>query len=75
MPNSTDNPDRLLTRVELESAIPLTRASEITSLSPETIKRRYPELVLKLSPRRSGMKLRSALAIASGQTAKTTPAA
>jgi len=39
---------------------------EITSLSADTIRRTYPEFIIKLSPRRDGMKLKDALAIANG---------
>jgi hypothetical protein len=57
---------------ELESTIPLehqTRkptAEQITSLSADTIKRRFPKYVVRLSARRYGIKLRDALAIANG---------
>jgi hypothetical protein len=59
--------DRPPTWLELES-IRLLRpdVEEITSLPPDTIMRRYPHLVVKLSARRVGMKLRNALAIANG---------
>jgi hypothetical protein len=40
----------------------------ITSLSPDTVKRRYPHFVVQLSPNRLGMKLKNALAIAAGKT-------
>jgi hypothetical protein len=67
--------------IQLESVIPLEKrkrrssrkddgkpsAEEITSLSRETIKRRYPDRIKKLSEHREGMKLRDALAIAEGQ--------
>ena len=58
------------TWIELESVIPLvadagiTSAEAVTSLSPETIRRRYPQYVRQLSPKRQGMKLRDALSIA-----------
>jgi hypothetical protein len=42
---------------------------EITNLSADTIKRRHPQFVVKLSARRAGMKLKHALAIASGTAA------
>jgi SOS-response transcriptional repressor LexA len=67
--------------LELESVYPLTSKTAkgkpiddgkptvetITSLSPDTIKRKYPEYVVKLSDRREGMKLRNALKIAAGK--------
>jgi hypothetical protein len=42
-------------------------AEKITNLSAETIKRRYPQYVRRLSARREGIKLRDALAIAEGE--------
>ena len=59
--------ERVPSWVEMESAIGLPEAARITNLSAETLSRHYPEYVVKLSPRRLGMKLRDALAIASGQ--------
>jgi hypothetical protein len=64
----TDKPNWL----DLESVIPLQTikggrdAKQITGLSADTIKRRYPEYVKKLSARRRGIKLRHALEIAEG---------
>jgi hypothetical protein len=66
MDNQT-NSDRKPTWLELERVIPLGEAEQITNLSSDTIKRRYPDHVVRLSPRRVGIKLRSALAIASGK--------
>jgi hypothetical protein len=39
---------------------------EITGLSPDTIARRYPDKIKYLSPRRRGMALGDAIAIAEG---------
>ena len=39
---------------------------EITSLSGDNLRRNYSDYVVKLSPRRDGMKLKHALAIANG---------
>jgi hypothetical protein len=62
------------TWIELESNLPLESSDpekltvkKITNLSSDTIKRRYPEYVTKLSQRREAMKLRHALKIANGQ--------
>jgi hypothetical protein len=41
-------------------------AEEVTSLSADTIMRRYPELIRRPSPGRVGMKFKDALAIANG---------
>ena len=58
-----------LTPLQLEGIIKLSEVEKITSLSRETIERRYPKLIVRLSPRRSGMKLKHALAITTGTAA------
>jgi hypothetical protein len=58
--------DRPPSWIELESVQPMPIAEEITSLSADTLRRRYSRYVVKLSPRRDGLKLRDCLAIASG---------
>jgi hypothetical protein len=55
--------------LELESVKRMTIVERITSLSGDNLRRNYPQYVVKLSPRRDGMKLKHALAIANG-TAK-----
>jgi hypothetical protein len=52
--------------VELQSVKRMKVASEMTSLSPDAIRRNYPELVVKLSPKRDGMKMRDILSIIDG---------
>jgi len=58
--------------LDLESILPLETTTgkrdtrQITGLSADTLKRRYPKFVMKLSPGRYGMKLRHALQIADG---------
>jgi hypothetical protein len=52
--------------LNLESVQKMSVVEKITSLSAESIRRVYPDLVVKLSPRRDGMKLKHALAIANG---------
>jgi hypothetical protein len=59
---STDAP--IFTRLELESVKPPEVVEEITSLSWDTVKRRYPKYIVALSPRRTGMKLKFILGIA-----------
>jgi hypothetical protein len=65
--------------LELERVIPLRRptgkdpkprenAEDCTSLSAETIKREFPEYVVKLSKRREGIKIKHVLKIAEGQS-------
>jgi hypothetical protein len=53
--------------IELESVIPPSKAEQITSLSWDTIQRNHKDKVVDLSPRRRGMKLKDALAIAAGK--------
>jgi hypothetical protein len=52
--------------INLESVQKMSTVEKITSLSAMSIRRRYPALVVKLSPRRDGMKLKHVLAIANG---------
>jgi hypothetical protein len=58
------------TWLELQSAIPLeagdggVSVEAITSLSAETVRREYPDLIVRVSRRRQAMKLRDALRIA-----------
>jgi hypothetical protein len=72
-------PAEAIDPVRLRSIVPLRKpkrklrhappssAEEITSLSVDTLRRRYPHLIRDISDRRSGMLLRDALAIASGE--------
>jgi hypothetical protein len=52
--------------IELESVQKMPVVEKITSLSSDTIRRKYGDYVVKLSARRDGMKLKHALAIANG---------
>jgi len=61
---SDDFGERPPSWLELESVKKMPVVEEITSLSADTIRRTYPEFIIKLSPRRDGMKLKDALAIA-----------
>lgn len=49
--------------IALRRVISMRQATEITNLSKDTLKRRYPDKIVKLSVRRSGMRLADALAI------------
>jgi hypothetical protein len=49
--------------LRLKSKIPVKRAAELNNLSEDTFRRRYPDLILDLSPRRQGVELGAALAI------------
>jgi len=55
--------------VELKSIKRMKTASEMTSLSPDAIRSNYPDLVVKLSPKRDGMSMENILSIMNG-TAK-----
>lgn len=52
--------------LELESVQPLGVVEKATSLSRDTVKRRYKKYVVKLAARREGMKLRHILQITTG---------
>jgi len=66
--------------LELESVLPLeadpgvTSVETVTTLSAETQRRKYPELIIQLSPRRQGMKLKHALRIAGTADIEANPA-
>ena len=47
----------------------MSEVEEITSLSVDSLNRHHKEKIVELSPRRRGMKLKDALAIARGPTA------
>ena len=57
--------------IELESVQKMKVVEKITSLSGDNIRRNYPHLVVRLSPRRDGLRLRDALAIANGTARKS----
>ena len=59
--------DRKPTWLELESLRPLGEATKITNLSRDTLKRRYPKYIVKMSWRREGIKLRHILQITTGE--------
>lgn len=45
----------------LDRIIPLSKAAELRGVSIDTLKRREPEKIIRLSPRRLGMRLKDAL--------------
>ena len=55
------------TWLELERVLPLLEVEKITSLSSDSLSRHHKDKIVNLSPRRVGMKLRDALAIANGE--------
>jgi hypothetical protein len=50
-----------LSELELQAIVPLLKAAELSSLSVDTLRRRHRDRILKLSPRRAGMRVRDAL--------------
>ena len=61
MPAPTYNHIRLSPERELDRILPLEQAAEVSSLSADTLKRRHLDKLIRLSPRRLGMRLRDAL--------------
>jgi hypothetical protein len=51
------------TWVELERVVSLRQAAQLKGISVDTLKRRYAHLIINLSPRRRGMKLKHALGL------------
>jgi hypothetical protein len=48
---------------ELNRVLTLSEAAHLCSLSIDTLRRRYKDKILRLSPRRSGIRVRDVLAI------------
>jgi hypothetical protein len=61
-----DNPDKPRW-LELERVIPLPEVADITNLSRDSLDRHHRSKYVRLSPRRLGMTLKNALAIAAGK--------
>lgn len=55
--------------VELERVLTIAEATELTSLSEDTLRRRYADRIINISPKRRGIRLRDVLAINSGDAA------
>jgi hypothetical protein len=64
MPAPTDNHIRLSPERELDRIVSLEQAASLCSLSADTIKRRHADKLVKLSPRRVGIRVRDALMLA-----------
>lgn len=47
--------------IALKRIIPLKEAAEVSSLSEDTLRRQFPDKIIKLSTRRLGMRLGDAL--------------
>jgi hypothetical protein len=63
---STEKAERP-TWLELERVLPMSEVEEITSLSVDSLNRHHKKKIVDLSPRRRGMRLKDALAIARGE--------
>jgi hypothetical protein len=63
MPGATQRRYRLPIELEGERIVTLSEAHEISGLSADTWKRRYPELIIRLSPRRLGIRLKHVLTV------------
>ena len=66
MPGATKRRYKLPLELELERIVTLREAHEISGLSPDAWRDNYPDLILRLSPRRQGIKLKHVLSV--GQT-------
>jgi len=55
-----------LSPLELERVLTIPEVMKFTSLSEDTLERRYARWIIQLSPRRRGMKLKHVLSIAGG---------
>ena len=61
MPGATKRRYKLPLELELERIVTLREANEISGLSPDAWLDNYPDLILRLSPRRQGIKLKHVL--------------
>lgn len=61
MPGATKRRYQLPLELELERIVTLREAHEISRLSPDAWRDNYPELIIQLSPRRQGVKLKHVL--------------
>jgi hypothetical protein len=61
MPGATKRRYQLPPELELERIVTLREAHEISGLSPDCWRDNYRDLIIQLSPRRQGVKLRDVL--------------
>jgi hypothetical protein len=67
MPAEDSRPDfPKLTAIELERIVPLDEAAQLSSVSEDTLKRNHRDKLVRLSPRRLGMRVRDALMLSEG---------
>jgi hypothetical protein len=58
-----------LSAIELHRIAKLQEAARLSGMSIDTIKRRHADKIIRLSPRRLGMRVRDALMLGGGQQA------
>ena len=61
------------TWIELERVVSLQEAARLKSVSIDTLRRRYADKIIDLSPRRRGMKLKHALGLEYPSPVSATP--
>jgi len=69
MPVSQSEREPSWTKYELEAVKSLREVEKLTSLDRDTLVRIYPDFLVKLSPKRLGMKFRNVLKIMNGDAA------
>ena len=63
MPGATKRRYKLPMELELERIVTLREAHDISGLSPDAWRNNYPDLIIRLSPRRQGIKLKHVLSV------------
>jgi hypothetical protein len=58
-----------LSPIELARIVPIEEASRLSSLSPDSIRRHYRDLLIQLGPNRQGMRVGVALTLKARQPA------
>jgi hypothetical protein len=71
MPEAETDSTPTWTKYELESVKSLQQIEELTSLDRDTLIRVYPEYLIRVSPKRLGMKFRNVLKIMNGEATPT----
>jgi hypothetical protein len=69
MPGAATRRYTLPVSLEGERIISLDEAAEIAGISTDTLRRRYGHLIIRISPRRRGIRLRDVLSIGQPQPA------
>lgn len=67
MPDDNDLP--LPSPIELNRIVPMDEASQLSSLSEDTLRREHADKIVHLSPRRDGMRIGHALMLKPKKTA------